>query len=1033
MLVQGVNYIVIILGRSYKVKMIDISRMSINHIVKCFKSLRKKTNFMVEIPNEDPKYGTLSADYPFYVKRAADQELLNNLKNGSLCYVFNARRTGKSSLIAKVRHQLENKAGFISMTISINQITVRCSPEKFYVRVIEQMLDQQKQEFYEAILTYKFNPKDLANSPEYLRDSQNMSSIGKTGDYREFLQNFAKRNFREEWFSEQLNNYTPQEIFRKFIELIMYRVQSNILIIFDEIDTFLSISNNPNTFLEKDKNEFFTFIREYHNQSNRNPPYLVFCLIGCVTPNALINDKNVTPLNNAIPIDLKYFDFQESDVLVKKLEMRQIQNPQETLKKIFHLTSGQPMLTQRLCDIIDQNLTNLEPINCLKDNKLLEHFSNIEDFINAQKITGSILNLYAKILERFEKQEEPLDFNSSEEQLLLCLSGLVINNKGKIEISNKIIFKRFNKKWVTDKIHSLRTYEIEKALKWQETQNPSLLLTGEELEKAVVWKDQIMGGQVKLTDSKFIQASTINQALAPKQLELALQKVILNMSQRLVGKITDWENLRSEILNWTNSDFDLSSLICNSIDFTLPIENIETEVKKWIEQNIITNWENNIPLAEKINTIRSCLLDSEYSFRRLETYEKFLEGESTDIIDTELVKSGLITGENNEFRVSNKIYESIFNLEWVKKYLPPYANSLASWQSSVFQDKSYLLNDEDLQKALNWIENKDKLSELELSFIVNSVIWGYWQSDEVVNQIKEFLPHLKEKTYTHAHLIRIIQVIIIGTRPQLVFLKQVLELVKKSQDIPDVNEKKWLEILLQSHLESSTAQNIFKYLDFNNPYNKTWENLKNENAFEKVDNFTNVSQISDMKKILDLYQISRQNDYNESLTNFQPLISNVLYRKFKQAYNMAGQKEFDQLLDKIVEDAGGDIEAIIIFDLTEGLPLYHNKGLKDRNLRLYTALFGEGDDGDGGEAIEGFATLNKMQDAFNNFGQQTEFGNQKSMLVNFASGKMMIYFHQAPDIPTAICFMASKEINLGSINRKVNQVIQEIKNKLGDL
>jgi ABC-type glycerol-3-phosphate transport system substrate-binding protein len=147
---------------------------------------------------------------------------------------------------------------------------------------------------------------------------------------------------------------------------------------------------------------------------------------------------------------------------------------------------------------------------------------------------------------------------------------------------------------------------------------------------------------------------------------------------------------------------------------------------------------------------------------------------------------------------------------------------------------------------------------------------------------------------------------------------------------------------------------------------------------------------------------------------------------------MAGQKEFDQLLDKIVTDAGGDLESIIIFDLSEGLPLYHNKGLKDRNLKLYSALFGEEDD-IGGEAIEGFNTLNQMQKAFNNFGQKTGFGEQKSTNVNFANGKMMIYFYQAPDIPTAICFLASKEINLASINRRANQVIGEIKQKLAQL
>gem|GEM_PF-3707016 len=1006
---------------------------------------------MHQIPqNNDPlrvEYKTLSADYPFYVKRFADEELLRNLSDGSLCYVFNARRTGKSSLIAKVRQELENNSDFICMTVSINNIGVKEPPTKFYSSIIDKMLENQKQEFYEAILTYKFKRQDLPELPEYQQESERLSSVGKTLDYRDFLQWFAKKIFDEWFIKERSKEKTPKQIFTNFINEMLLRVGNpKILIIFDEIDAFLSIDNAQDTFLENDKNEFFTFIRECHNDRSQYER-LVFCLIGCVTPTALINDPKTTPFNTAIPIDLKYFEIEKSAVLVDKLNMKKIKNPKEILKRIFYWTSGQPYLTQRLCDIADQNQITLEEIN-LEDQVFTQHFNHIEQYINGQDIKGSILKLYAEILEYFENEQEPLNFNSSEEEILLCLSGLVVNRRGKIEISNRIIVNKFNKEWVTNEINSLRAYPKELALQWESIQDKSLLLKGIPLQEANAWIKR-MCGKIDKVDYNFIYTSTLEEdtslVIAPKQLEIDLKTVILNMSQRLVSITTQVDNLGSEILTWTNRDFDLSKFICELIDFTPPMESIETEVRKWIEQNIINNWQNS-SLAEKIGTIQNCLLDSEHSSRRLKTYQKILEGESPssdDRIDAELLTSGLITQDNDGLRVGNKIYESIFNLEWVKKYLSPYTNSLISWQSSGCQDKSYLLNDEDLQKALNWIQNKDKLSEPELIFIINSAIWANWQSDEVVNQVKEFLLHLKEKTYTYTHLIKIIQAIVIGTRPQLVFLKDVLQWVI-SEDIPDVNEVKWLEILVRSHLEYSTAQNISEYLDFNNPYNQTWGNLKSENAFKKVDNFTNVSQTSvddrnNVKNyfmLLDLYQVSRQNEsQDKSLTNFHPLISNVLYRKFKQAYNMAGQKEFDQLLDKIVEEAGGDIEAIIIFDLTEGLPLYHNKGLKDRNLKLYAALFGEGDDmgEEGGVAIEGFATLNKIQEAFNNFGEQTEFGNQKSMLVNFASGKMMIYFHQAPDIPTAICFMASKEINLGSINRKVNQVIQEIKNKLGDL
>ena len=64
--------------------------------------------------------GSLAYEHPSYVKRKADEELYQNLKNGEFCSVFNSRQMGKSSLRVQIRNKLENegvKCTSIDMTI----------------------------------------------------------------------------------------------------------------------------------------------------------------------------------------------------------------------------------------------------------------------------------------------------------------------------------------------------------------------------------------------------------------------------------------------------------------------------------------------------------------------------------------------------------------------------------------------------------------------------------------------------------------------------------------------------------------------------------------------------------------------------------------------------------------------------------------------------------------------------------------------------------------------------------------------------
>jgi hypothetical protein len=78
---------------------------------------------------------------------------------------------------------------------------------------------------------------------------------------------------------------------------------------------------------------------------------LTFAIFGVATPSDLIQDAKRTPFNIGQAIDLKGFQIEEVDSLIRGLELV-IPNPYPVMKQILDWTGGQPFLTQKLCNLI---------------------------------------------------------------------------------------------------------------------------------------------------------------------------------------------------------------------------------------------------------------------------------------------------------------------------------------------------------------------------------------------------------------------------------------------------------------------------------------------------------------------------------------------------------------------------------------------------------------------------------------------------------------------------------------------------------
>jgi len=355
--------------------------------------------------------GSLRANDPTYVVRKQDTELLEKLRAGEYCYVFNARQMGKSSMRVRVMKKLRSQ-GCKCIPIDMTRLGVSTKEEYWY----------------EGFLGEIFYGCELPNSINYQ-------------DWRASHQN--------------LNNI---QLFARFIEEILFVNFSHpqkIYIFLDEIDVLVKLPLQM-------RNDFFAFIRSCYNRRAEHGKCdyhrLIFAFVGVATPDDLIRDPQRTPFNIGYPIELTELSFENGkEVLTKRLEGI-VEEPEIVLKKVFNWTGGQPFLTQKLCQIIIDYAEDSEPdVDELVEEHILTyweekdnptHFKYMHDYlVDRVEFAPQLLALYQEILQKGEVKTD-----DSPVQMALRLSGIVIKRQKKLFVFNKIYQKIFNEDWVKEKL-----------------------------------------------------------------------------------------------------------------------------------------------------------------------------------------------------------------------------------------------------------------------------------------------------------------------------------------------------------------------------------------------------------------------------------------------------------------------------------------------------------------------------------------------------------------------------------------------------
>lgn len=184
-----------------------------------------------------------------------------------------------------------------------------------------------------------------------------------------------------------------------------------------------------------------------------------------------------------------------------------------------------------------------------------------------------------------------------------------------------------------------------------------------------------------------------------------------------------------EVLVWTGGQPFLTQKLCDLLVTSQQVTSKATEaewVKHIVRQQIIENWESQDE-PPHLKTIKDRILMSKHNTSALlSLYHKILQLGQIPAADSpeqiELRLSGLVVEQQGYLRVYNRIYASVFDLNWVEKALAnlrPYSEALSAWFASSCQDNSRLLRGKALEDAKKWAANKS-LNQGDYQFLTAS-------------------------------------------------------------------------------------------------------------------------------------------------------------------------------------------------------------------------------------------------------------------------------------------------------------------------